>query len=244
MLLDRELYIETEENLKSFRDAGLPAEALWNSHQHAGQPNWIDPKINAKELGEGGAYFQFNPAEAKKLASAAGFTSVRVPISYRANTAGAETFAAMLREGGVFTLDVNIISEAQHRDYQASIGGGFDGLWIQTNGGHNEEAWFINMYTPAGKFSISKEAIPGISDKVTKIRRELDESRRNAMLKEIQRDLANDMTALVAPGYSLGFTLNWPWLKNYGVFTHGDLTQTWSSSRIYTEYWYDKSAQL
>ena len=57
-------------------------------------------------------------------------------------------------------------------------------------------------------------------------------------------DLALDMTALVAPGYSLGFTLNWPWLKNYGVFTHGDLTQTWSSSRIYTEYWYDKSAQV
>jgi ABC-type transport system substrate-binding protein len=100
------------------------------------------------------------------------------------------------------------------------------------------------MYTPAGKFSISKEPIPGITEKVIKIRRELDDNRRDAMLKEIQRDLALDMTALVAPGYSLGFTPHGPWLKNYGVFTHGDLTQTWSSSRLYTEYWYDKSAQL
>ena len=51
------------------------------------------------------------------------------------------------------------------------------------------------------------------------------------------------MTCLILPGYSVGFTLHWPWLKNYDVFTVGDLTPTWSSSRVYTEYWHDKTAK-
>ena len=245
MLLDRDAYIDAIENLAPFRDAGLPVEALWNSHQHAGQPNWIDPRNNASELGEGGKFFQFDPAEARKLVTAAGHQSVPLPISYRANNTARENeiIASMLGDGGIFQMETRIIDEPTHRNYQASFGAGFEGIWVQTNGGHNEEAWFVNMYTPSGKFTTSKDPIPGITDKVIRTRRELDDDRRNALLKEVQRDLAMDMTALMQPGYAIGFTLSWPWLKNYGTFVHGDLTPTWSSSRVYTEYWYDKSSQ-
>ena len=60
------------------------------------------------------------------------------------------------------------------------------------------------------------------------------------MLKDLQKRLANEMPNFLLPGYSLGYTLSQPWLKNFGVFVSGDLNPNWSSARIYTDYWYDK----
>ncbi|HWO72313.1 MAG TPA: hypothetical protein VNN21_02010, partial [Dehalococcoidia bacterium] len=108
-------------------------------------------------------------------------------------------------------------------------------------GGHNEEAWFLNMYHPAGKFTISSKPIPEISDMTLAIRQEPDANKRNNLIKEIQRKLALEMPNILLPGYAIGFTLHQPWLRNYGVFVSGDLNPEWSSARIYTEYWYDKS---
>jgi hypothetical protein len=48
---------------------------------------------------------------------------------------------------------------------------------------------------------------------------------------------------MIFPGFAIGFNLTSPWLKNFDVFTSGDLEPTWSSSRSYTEYWYDTSAK-
>ena len=111
------------------------------------------------------------------------------------------------------------------------------------NGGYNEESWLVNMYTPGGKRAVSGQPVPKISDMVTAARAELNEDRRNSLIKDVQKELALDMTNIVFPGFAIGFTLHWPWLRNYGVFTSGDLEPDWSSSRSYTEYWYDKSLQ-
>jgi len=243
MLIDREAVIDTFYNVKTFQDAGLPIEGLWNSHHFALQPNWIDPKNNAKELGEGGRYFQFNMEEAKKLVSAAGITSLSFPFQYLNDATGRqyEVIAGMIQQSGVLQPQIQIIDRPTHRNFQASAGFGFDGIWPQTNGGHNEEAWFLNMYHPAGKFTISSKPIPEISDMTLAIRQEPDANKRNNLIKEIQRKLALEMPNILLPGYAIGFTLHQPWLRNYGVFVSGDLNPEWSSARIYTEYWYDKS---
>jgi ABC-type transport system substrate-binding protein len=247
MMIDRDLFIDTYYELKQYRDAGLPVEGLWNSHNYAGMPNWIDPKTNAKDLGEGGKFFHLNQAEARKLVQASGKQSVKETIHTRATRAQSlptEILVQMLQEGGLFEMQTNVMDEPTYRNYQASKGNGYDGMYIQTNGGHNEEGWFTNLFSPFGKYSVDGEKpIPGITDKVIRMRKEVDDNKRVAQIKELQRDLAMDMTCLILPGYAVGFTLHWPWLKNYDVFTVGDLTPTWSSSRVYTEYWYDKTAK-
>ena len=245
MMIDRDAYIDTMHNLPAFEAAGLPVEGMWSSHMHAGQPHWIDPKNKAKELGEGAKHFQHNPEEARKLVSAAGQTSaVKDKINYRQTDARTnDILTAMMNDGGIFDLSVNVLDEPTYRDYQAAKGN-FDGITPFTNGGHNEEAWFVNFLTPGGKFAVSTQPFPQITDKIVRTRRELDSNRRDDLVKELQRDLAMDMTVMLLPGYAIGFDLHWPWLKNYGTFTSGDITATWSSSRSYTEYWYDKSAQL
>jgi ABC-type transport system substrate-binding protein len=244
MLIDRGAIVDTFYNVPNFRAAGLPAEGLWHTHDYAGQPNWIDPQKNASELGEGGKFFQFNVAEAKKLISAAGRDGFAFPFEYQTGAVSKqyETIAGMIRDGGL-RPEVKVIDSATHRRFQASAGFGFDGMWPQTNGGHNEESWFLNMYHPGGKFTISSQPIPVISDMALAIRKETDKNKRNAMIKDIQKRLAVEMPNFLLPGYAVGFTLSQPWHRNYSVFVSGDLNPNWSSARIYTEYWYDANQQ-
>jgi len=243
MLIDRDAIIDTFYNIPAFLAEGLPIEGLWHTHDFAGMPNWIDPKNNPDELGEGGQYFQFNPEEASKLISAAGVEGLAFPFEYlEGATSGIyAAMGAMIGEGGFLKPDVKVIDRITHRDYQASKGVGFDGMWPETNGGHNEEAWFINMLHPGGKFTVSTEPIPEISDLALAIRQEPDAEKSNEMMREIQRLSAIEMPSLMLPGYAVGFSLHQPWLKNYQVFVSGDLNPNWSSARIYTEYWYDES---
>jgi len=242
MLIDRGATVDTFYNVPDFKAAGLPAEGLWHTHDYAGQPNWIDPVKNASELGAGAANFKLNVAEAKKLISAAGRDGFSFPFEYQtgAEAKQYETIGGMIRDGGL-KPEIKVIDAATHRRYQASKGAGFDGMWPETNGGHNEESWFLNMYHPGGKFTISAEPIPQISDQTLAIRKETDKNKRNSMIKDIQKKLAVEMPNFLLPGYSLGYTLNQPWLKNYSVYVSHDLNPNWSSARIYTEYWFDPS---
>ena len=245
MMLDRDLWIDTYQNLKQFRDQGLPVEALWNSHMRAGQPNWLDPKSNG--LGEGARFFKHDPAEARKLVNAAGFDPVKSVIHWHNNGTDKrreEIMQGMFSEGHVFDLAIDITDyNTTYRDHQVSKGLGYDGISFFMNGGYNEESWLVNMYTPGGKRAVSDKPIPKISDMVTRTRTELDKTKLGVLIKDIQKELALEMPNIIFPGFAIGFTLNWPWLKNYGVFTSGDLEPEWSSSRSYTEYWYDKSLQ-
>jgi ABC-type transport system substrate-binding protein len=211
----------------------------------AGQPNWLDPKTNA--LGEGAKFFKHDPAEAKKLVAAAGHNVVKSVIQWHNNGTDKQREQithGMLTEGGVFDLAINIVDyNTTYRDHQISKGLGFDGLSFFMNGGYNEESWLVNMYTPGGKRAVSGQPVPKVTDLVTRARSEQDSEKRNTLLKDAQKELALDMTNMIFPGFAIGFNLTWPWLKNFDVFTSGDLEPTWSSSRSYTEYWYDTSAK-
>jgi ABC-type transport system substrate-binding protein len=246
MLIDRDAIIDTFYNVPEFRNSGLPIEGLWHTHDYAGQPNWIDPKKNAgSDLGEGGKYFQNDVAEARKLVSAAGKENFSFPFEYQAGPTSDQyqALAGMIGGSGFLNPQVNVIDAPTHRNYQQSRGFGFDGMWPQTNGGHNEEAWFLNMYHPGGKFTISSEPLPVLSDMTLQIRQEPDKQKRDSMLKDIQRRLAVEMPNILLPGYAVGFSISQPWLKNYNVFVSNDLNPAWSSARVYTEYWYDRSQQ-
>jgi ABC-type transport system substrate-binding protein len=80
MLLDREAIIDTIYNVQPFKDAGIPVTTFWNSHLGAQATTWLDPRKS--ELGEGAKYFKFDPAEAKKMLSAASASSGKLTFWY------------------------------------------------------------------------------------------------------------------------------------------------------------------
>jgi ABC-type transport system substrate-binding protein len=75
MSWDRNLYIEVAFETKKFEGEGLPMNKAWDA---ATPPAtfpavWLDPQ--GKDFGPNAKYFKYDPAEAKKLMSAAGATA-------------------------------------------------------------------------------------------------------------------------------------------------------------------------
>ena len=241
MLIDRDAWIGVIYNADEFTKAGLPVEVRWNSHMSAGFTGWVDPR--SKDMGEGGKYFQHNVEDAKKLLAAAGYDK-KTSLShfYQTNTAvyipRNETLAGMLREG--FNLDFRILDyQTEWRQVcQVSSGQAFNGFCYNTSSGFNAENYLTSVYTPEGKFRMAADPIPGITDLTRKIKTEIDNDRQLSMIRDLQRQLAMEMPNIHMPGYTSPFTLNWPWLENYGVFAN-----TLPSARLYTSYWYNKDKQ-
>ena len=245
MMVDRDLWIDAFFNVESFRKEGLPVDTYWNSHSSASWPSWSDPR--GSDLGEGAKYFKHDPAGAKALLSAAGYANkpLESTFTYYTNHNEStktpkknEVIANMINEGGLFNLKMVVL------DYfgdwrqvcQVSKGTGYDGMCYQNIANLNEDDFYASNYTPDGKYAVSNQPLPGISDLIVKQRTEIDPKKRTDILKEVQRRLAVEMPNMLWPGLGSGFTLGWPWLSNYGVFIQGG-----SSSSVETRYWYDAS---
>jgi len=239
MLIDRDAWIGVIYNADEFTKAGMPVDIRWNSHMSAGFTGWVDPRT--KDMGEGGKYFQHNVEEAKKLLSAAGYDRTKAKVShfYQTNTAvyipRNETLDGMLREG--FDLDFRVLDyQTEWRQVcQVSAGKAFNGFCYNTSSGFNAENYLTSVYTPEGKFRMAADPIPGITDLTRKIKTEINSERQMSMIADLQRQLAMEMPNIHMPGYTSPFTLNWPWLENYGVFSN-----TLPSARLYSWYWYNK----
>jgi ABC-type transport system substrate-binding protein len=211
---------------------------MWNSQLPTGSPNWVDPRKS--EIGEGGQYFKFDPKEALKLIAAAGQKTVSIPFYYHNQDPQVpqrmDVFSSMLQEGGGFNLSGKILdyNSDWRQTCQASAGEAYTGLCYNNSGGFNEDAYLVAKYTVGGKYAVSSRPIEGITDQVQKVRTEPDANKRSSLIKDIQKQLAVQMTDIPYPGLTYSFTLNWPWLKNFGAFVGGG-----ASSREFTEYWYD-----
>ena len=244
MMLDRDLLIETFENTKQFQDAGLPVSLYWTSSAlGAGLPEWIDPKTNA--IGEGAKYFQFNPAEAKKLVQAAGVKMpYAAPFSHYVDNVPDdqkrfEVLNAMMSEGGIFniTTDPLLYNSSWRVARQAA---GKDPLhvgllWHRTSG-LSADGILTQMWTPKGRNSQNTDSTPVVTDLVLKQKSELDPNKRTAIIHDIQKELALQWYVIPWAGSAPGFTLHWPWLANYNVFIQGNAS---AKSFVYT--WYDES---
>jgi ABC-type transport system substrate-binding protein len=245
MLLDRDLLIDTEQNVTAFEAAGLLVKSYWHSHLAAGLPEWVDPKGTG--LGDGARYFQHNPAEAKKLVEAAGFkTPLVAPYSYFTDRTPLEVernekMAAMMSEAGVFKMTLDgLIYDTSWRDARVSAGTGFAGILYHRASALQADLILTQKYTPDGRNAVSKTPLPIVTDLVKKQRTEIDSQKRLSIIHEIQKQLAQDWPDLSLPGDAPGFSLRWPWLRNHGIFLEGFGV---GSARSFTLYWYDQSKQ-
>jgi peptide/nickel transport system substrate-binding protein len=245
MLVDREAIIDRFYGVSAFRDAGLPYETMWASHLPPSSPNWTDPRDKA--FGSGAQWFEQNIDEAKKLMSAAGYNNQ--PIDVVGRSAGPvvlsqypEIYSQMWKEGG-FNTTLKLVPQTEHTALVRESGQGWPGIVLGFGNAYNEDNFLTAKYTPAGRNGISKQPIPEITDSVLKIRGELDANKRSGLVKALQRDLADQMPTIETDELQRGFTLRWPWFKNYQVFAFSGFTPWASSGRPFTEYWYDASAK-
>jgi ABC-type transport system substrate-binding protein len=241
MLYDREAHIDAALNLVEFRNAGLPVQTFWNSHQAVQAINWMDPR--SKEFGENGKYFMYNVDEAKKLIAASGFNGT-IPFYWRNSTGvsfadGAAVLHGMLEEGG-FKLDSKPLDpNSLWRDYKNNGFEAYSGMFQTTVHGFNDDSLLINKYTPVGSDKLSSKPLPKWTDQVLKIQAERDAGKRGEMIKTFQREIAPDMPDMSMSLQQRQFTLHWPWLENYEVFTSPGFSLESTTGRPYNEYWYN-----
>lgn len=241
MVFDRDAMIEAVYNTKVWTDAGIDVPLFWDGHLCSNGATWIDPK--GTELGAGAKWFQYNPAEAKKLMDAAGYTGRELPYIRRANfgpTNLGDVISGMLKAGG-FNIRDQAIQADPWRGLKTTFVAENDGFFWGTANSFNDDDYLVVKYTPTGRDRAAPKDIPGITQAVFTLRKEFDPAKKVKMLKDVQKELADLMpdVPMVSTQPTLGYNLIWPWLRNT-AWTVPGFNQSTSSARPYLEYFIDQ----
>jgi ABC-type transport system substrate-binding protein len=247
MMIDREAIVELNTAPSVFTKEGFDVPVRIHSHISAGEEGrWLDPR--GKELGEGAKYLALNLDEAKKLLNAAGFTGKEVPFTYFATNRYSnawpkqgEVLMDMLNTGGI-KIKPNVVDyDAEYNPRYLNGKASYDGLaMLPSSAGPDIDTHFASKYTVNGRATYIAEPLGPITELITAQRKEFDNAKRNALIKDIQKQLAVAMTAVPVGGLSLGFTLQWPYLGNRGWFVEFAGA---AATELYTQFWLDKSKQ-
>src|SRR5690606_3942169 len=99
-----------------------------------------------------------------------------------------EVIANMLAEG--FNVDPQALDEVTWREHKNSGDTAYSGIFAGTAHGSNDDSLLVSKYSPFGTDKVSTEPIPGITDEIETLRRELDVERRNQLIRQLQNRLA------------------------------------------------------
>jgi ABC-type transport system substrate-binding protein len=252
MLFDRDPWIDAIFNVSAFQQQGLPITGKWHTHFAAGDPDyWTDPKTN--ELGEGAKYFQFNPAEAKKMLQAANFDFGKEWELLHTGTGGNQQQREvqilanfLLEQGGIKTRQESVPqTEAPQRVFQG--GGTWAGIAINSgfNGGDLDQ--HLNArYIPGAGPTVLYSKVPSIPpeynkyiDLLKKARMEPDGKKRIELIKnDVQKEMALQMPCGNFAGAAEGFLFAQPWVGNWGAWR---TVRNVDPQELYINYWYDAS---
>jgi peptide/nickel transport system substrate-binding protein len=252
MMIDRDLWIETFYNTANYKKEGYPAPVRYHSHISSGwDALWVDPQ--SKDMGDGAKNYQYNVAEAKKLLSAAGFTSP-IETEMRWISTGqygttfpknAEVFKGMFEDSGMFKIKV--INPDYATEYLPNIyfgQGNFKGIAVGATTAYPEVDLFMFAYfhTQGARQKVAFQGKDGDakSDQMIEAqRRELDYNKRLQLIRDWQKYVATTMPMIPYPGQSTGYGMAWPWLGNYGVNRSWDAEAGHETNE--TRLWFDKS---
>jgi ABC-type transport system substrate-binding protein len=236
MSIDRDLMIDTLNNVQTFTNAGLPVEKRWNSHLPLGEAEfWIDPQ--SKDFGDTAKYFKYDLSEANKLVRAAtgkdkaeAAWTVISGNDYGQSYTQQETVLMSMLQEGPFKLNrvaidyntqfVRVVSAAP----RLTGGHEFDGMAYGRIASFPEvDSYFGNHLYPGGTFFKFEENFPPADDKWYQLIKaqqlEQDRKRRIELIKEWQRYAAQKMYIIPHPGQATTFGLSWPWAGNVGAFS-------------------------
>ena len=248
LLLDRQLYVDTFGNVDQFSKNGLDVPTRFHSPIPCGMEGfWADPKDEAA-IGAGAKYFKYDPAEAKKLLTAAGHSGpVQTKFTYA--TSSPQEEAAVLKEmwekNGDFRLTSSVVDFVN--EFRPNYSQNFDqheGIAFSGAQGYPDvDGWLWVYYKDgsprAGHVDSNGKPDSELNRLITAQRSELDEKKRATLVKDFQRHAASKVYMLNTPGAATEFKLAWPWLGNFGMFRSNQ--ESWPASEGYTHYWIDES---
>jgi len=257
MLIDRDQYLDTWNNVSKLKAAGFPMELRYNAHLSDGWKEsgyYVDPK--SPDMGAGGANFTFNPAEAKKLLDASGLklpieTEIAwIPEAYYGTDfpKWAETFKGFFEAQGYFKLKtVNPPYATEYLPKYYWNKADFEGIAVAATTVYpaDPDGHIFAYYHSKGArekvaYKGTDQFDDGTSDRLIEAqRKELDPKKRMETIKEWQRYAATKMPTIPFPGHATTFGMTWPWVGNYNVFPGWD----WESDHFNhaRQVWFDKS---
>jgi len=190
MSLDRDGLTDLGYETFALRDAGLPAALNWNNIIPAGWGSrwWLDPQ--SPEHGESGKFFNYDPAEAKKMLAAQGIEDgFSVPYIYTSRYSGAFPPIAEAQINMLSAIGLNPQTDVQ--DYSSqyitkTFKGDFEGMAFGYETPFPEAGnYWARMFgdDPANH---SKLITPEFTDINDRQKVELDEEKRRAIMHEGQ----------------------------------------------------------
>lgn len=189
MSLDRNVLNEYAGNVTAIKQAGLDPFELWNNVQPAsfGKRYWLDPQ--SPEHGASGAFFQYNPEEAKRLWDAVGIDNT--PIKYQYTERYGATFLGLAEAQAGMITEAGLPLRLEQQDYNSiyitqTFLGNFTGIVyglesLLPPGGYVERLFGDD---PANHGKVHD---PVIDDLAAKQAVELNEEQRTEYLYDIQR---------------------------------------------------------
>jgi peptide/nickel transport system substrate-binding protein len=229
MLLDRETWTRTFGAVDKFQAVGLPTTMRWMTHAGVeGAPQPLD-----KDFGPNAKYYMYNPAEAKKLLSAAGYPDgFTTDALYRSDGTAVfpqyDALVGMLKDGGI-KVNVKVVDRVNVFDKNVRNGhGNWDGFSFDIGGASPSVAAFLwRRYASTGTVFAGFDGTGGkdrmkgdpyVDDVTNKMVREADKQKKQALIDDFIRYMAEKMYEVPAGGQAQAYRVVWPVVQNFGVF--------------------------
>ena len=234
MLIDRDRFIDVRHNVTAFANAGLPVSKRWTTLLSSGEEDfWLDPQ--SSEFGENARYFRHDVSEARKLLQAAGTGVIDQPLALvagqelgPAHKDEVEVLRGMWESTGDIRLRANpvdfstvfqprYIVNSPRRDFEGKGGMVMANLPDQAE----VDSMLAQYYSRGGGSYRFEPDFPNDArwDSLVQAQSgEFDETKRKALLHDLQRHAAAKAYTIHRPGWALGFSLVQPWIMNHGAF--------------------------
>ena len=246
---DRDSFIDAFSNVTDYEAEGIAVETFYFTAQAYLPGVWLDPRT--KDFGPNGQFYTYNPAEAKKLLSAAGFPNgVEVESKFITGSQFGTDHQRQVEVLDGWARDVGFKITAKPIDYNieylpqiVTAQGKFPGWAYRfgaTTSGDPVDYYAWRYWSKSGATSGSlgfdvngrgdQSGDPEVDALIERAIAELDDGKRRSLIHDLQRHLAKMQYGVTRPGTATQFRLAWPAVGNYQVFQNDSRTQgmyTW-----------------
>ena len=245
MALDRDTLTDLAYNLKGLKSAGIKTESPWNNIIPAGISRWwLDP--TSSEAGDSAKYFKYDPAEAKKLLSAAGYADgLEVKYQYPASVYGA-AFDAVAQANIQFLADIGVKCNTEVQNYQSqyithTFTGDLTGMAYGAETPFLEGGSYLIRFFTENPLNHGHVADPKLTELTTKQQGQVDPKERRATFVEAQQYHASKMYYVPNAGAGTTFLGYREWM--HGVTNVRTLSGSYASAtEMYPFWWTDKGS--